>query len=95
VKIIQVKYKPLRYVCDVCGNIIFPEEISLHSFSIADLLKRGDYVNGQYVFDVFNSNVGKKIKVYCMRGYLYENEIMEVVTKEQFDFIKYEVCKNE
>ncbi len=54
-----------------------------------DIIECGDYVNGHYVWDVFEKDGEKVLKVDCMRGYYYKNEIMEIVTKEQFEKGKY------
>ncbi len=67
------------------------EQIGKTSSNIIDLIRCGDYVNGQYAFDVFEKDGQKVVKVYCMKGYICENEIGEIVTKEQFNSIKYEV----
>ncbi len=63
-----------------------------HSKNIIDLIEVGDYVNGKYVYDVFeNANREKVIKIDCMRGYLYQYEIKSIITKEQIAQIEYKV----
>lgn len=64
-------------------------DISKHSFNIIDLIEVGDFVNGKYVFDNFEKEGKRYLKVDCMFGYYSEEEIGEIVTKEQFNSIKY------
>lgn len=63
--------------------------ITKHSKNIIDLIEVGDYVNGKYVFDVFEKDGKKYLKVDCMYGYYSEDEIGEVVTHEQFENMVY------
>lgn len=66
--------------------------ITNYSKNIIDLIEEGDYVNGKYVYDVFeNANREKVIKIDCMRGYLYQYEIKSIITKEQIAQIEYKV----
>lgn len=67
--------------------------VKTHSENLIDLIEVGDYVNGKYVYDVFEAvtSGGKLVKVDCMRGYYKPEEIEEIVTHEQFDSMKYVV----
>ena len=70
-----------------------------HSFNIIDLIEEGDYVNGNKIncFKIFNNISGEQ----CLNiNYIYTNsliipvkDIKSIVTKEQFESIKYEVIK--
>lgn len=66
-----------------------------HSPNITDLIEVGDYVNGKKVIlDLEKSKKMYNTKddfVTCKDYTFEENEIKSVVTKEQFDSIKYEV----
>ena len=53
-----------------------------------DLIEVGDYVNGEIVNDV---NLGNRNYVFCGLHRIYANEIKSIVTKEQFNSVKYEV----
>lgn len=72
------------------GLIISEENIIKPSESILDLIEVGDYVNGYKVdfiqngYVVFNHNHPYKINIY-------PKDIKDIVTKEQFEFVKYEV----
>lgn len=46
------------------------KDIAKHSTNVIDLLKRGDYVNGKFVWDVFEKDGKKVVKVDCMRRIL-------------------------
>lgn len=66
------------------------EDIVKHSKNIIDLIEIGDYVNG-YKVDfiqndevVFNHNHPRQINIFA-------EEIKSIVTKEQFNSVKYEV----
>lgn len=63
---------------------VFEDEITVFSFNIIDLIKVGDYVNGEYV-DLFAIDFFKDHPEY----------IKSIVTKEQFEAMKYVVERNE
>lgn len=74
---------------------VFEDEISKASFNIIDLIEVGDYVNG---VKVTNCEPVDKIDTERYIGfgnydyYIHESkDIKSVVTKEQFNSIKYEV----
>ena len=62
-----------------------------HSKNIIDLIEVGDYVNGEEVIEVRRQN--NKIYLmtcYCPQKYI-KSEIKSIVSKEQFESIKYKV----
>ena len=79
------------------------------SHNIIDLIEEGDYVNGERVIalekdidirNIYPTNIGAKIFTdYELQGDWYfgiqEKDIKDIVTKEQFDSMKYEVDSNE
>lgn len=71
---------------DEDGDLIFTfeSEIAKYSNNIIDLIKVGDYVNGEYV-DLFAIDFFKDHPEY----------IKSIVTKEQFEAMKYVVERNE
>lgn len=75
------------------GSVINALKIVKHSQNIIDIIEVGDYVNGKYVYDVFEAVTtgGKLVKVDCMRGYYKPEEIEEIVTHEQFERAKFVV----
>ena len=67
-------------------GIIEKRDIIKHSPNITDLIEVGDYVNGFYVINKpFNQRIHTEFDDF------FEEDIKSVVTKEQFDSIKYEV----
>lgn len=77
-----------------CKHNYYDEEIIIKaSFDITDLIEIGDYVNGSPVCDIKQDENGKTW-VYTDSEYRYgylKEEIKSVVTKEQFNYAKYEV----
>lgn len=81
------------------------ENIDRASFNLIDLIKVGDYVNGYKVEEVNNNLNEHKGICNCLDTYLwcvneldefeeiviFENDIKSVVTKEQFNSMKYVV----
>lgn len=80
---------------DVAGS---KGQITRASFNIIDLIEVGDYVNDYKILDmvdVKDSNE-KAFTIFQHKGtdtiYFYSNEdIKSIVTKEQFESVKYEV----
>ena len=73
----------------------YEQKIIKHSPNIIDIIEEGDYVNGEKV-----SNVDKYDNIYTIEweyGNVYTTEIIndkfikDIVTKEQFNQVKYEV----
>ena len=77
------------------------EEILKTSHNIIDLIEEGDYVNGHQVYEVDREccritlnggSYGDEFRLTYLRPALGENMgIKSIVTKEQFEAIKYEV----
>ena len=69
------------------------------SYNIIDLIEVGDYVNGKYVYGIgYNTydDFGVKIEENLKHSQVIkENEIKTIVTKEQFDSMKYVVGDKE
>lgn len=70
-------------------------DIKKHSPNIIDLIETGDYVNGHLVIAVDREKLEVSIE-NCMYGSDYEDingniDIKSIVTKEQFETMKYEV----
>lgn len=88
---------------DEDGDLIFvfESEIAKYSNNLIDLIKIGDYVNGYPVndFDIVYSDkeirvgviVDKNSNMGFSETYFKEKNINDVVTKEQFDLMKYVV----
>jgi len=73
-----------------CGNNAMKKLKS--SPNIIDLIEVGDYVNGSRV--IFVDKKDKHITVSCSvneNGLFYEDDIKSIVTREQFESMKYEV----
>ena len=66
-------------------------------YNIIDLIEEGDYVNGKYVYENGFDFSGKRClhmqssATYACEVFLYEEDIKDIVTKEQFESMKYEV----
>ena len=85
------------------GQVILRSDVIKASHSLIDLIEVEDYVNGELVVQVsddkdwvftepvyFDEYRGEE------RHYCYNNsEIKSIVTKEQFESVKYEVKKDE
>ena len=91
---------------EIDGFFINKEEVSYiekkdiikASYNPTDLIEEGDYVNGNKVIRIETSSYpeDKNVKIIVCCGdddyYSYYNEdIKSIVTKEQFESIKYEV----
>ena len=81
---------PLYYCTDL-GFGFLEKDIVKHSFNIIDLIEVGDYVNGykvvevtEYTFTTMEQGGYKVHHKECVT-------IKSIVTKEQFESIKYEV----
>ncbi|HHX70780.1 MAG TPA: hypothetical protein GX708_22360 [Gallicola sp.] len=81
-------------------NFIEEKELDMYltkepSYRIIDLIEVGDYVNGYKVL-IKNSECGRPILVYGINTNdkqiaitIYEEDIKTIVTKEQFESMKY------
>ena len=83
-------------------NFVEYKDIKSHSFNIIDLIEEGDVIvlrdNKKYeVLKIsWSKSKGKHIHIiYPLRMYggidIFENDIKSIVTKEQFERMKYEV----
>ncbi len=64
------------------------------SHNIIDLIEVGDYVNGYYVEDVLKTFVNVAVgSNYFQSPTIYEKDIKSIVTKEQFENMKYGIAK--
>lgn len=78
------------------GLIISEENIIKPSENILDLIEAGDYVNGKRVYNISIVDGLKYLDVE-VEDYLSDtpfinaDQIMSIVTKEQFNSVKYEV----
>ena len=98
-KLKKSKYKYLLYETDIeidrhndrdCNDYGFDEDtikdIIKSSPNIIDLIEVGDYVNGFYVINKpFNQRIHTEFDDFT------EEDIETIVTKEQFESMKYEV----
>ena len=81
------------------GLIISEENIIKPSENILDLIEVGDYVNGylvkdiDYAFDdvVMNNKNARRVPYIDCDKNNYIDDIKSIVTKEQFESMKYEV----
>lgn len=71
-------------------NLAGERDITKHSFNIIDLIEVGDYVNGKLIH---HTDIRKNSAyIYYGNGKTFvDYQIENVVTKEQFESIKYEV----
>ena len=90
------------YIIDTFGdeqNKLHEEDIEFASEDIVNVIKPGDYVNGYLVTAVSKDVYGETIVFVGQRlieeaGYYrsyYSKDIKTIVTKEQFENMKYEV----
>lgn len=69
------------------------QDVIKASYDIIDLIKIGDYVNGSQVCMIKDDEHGRTW-IYTDSNYkvgILENEIKSILTKEQFDSMKYEL----
>ena len=78
-------------------NYYDEKEIIKASHSLIDLIELGDYVNGQPIGEITLSGDYKAVCINCFyknqrrKLYLESKDIKSIVTKEQFENMKYEV----
>lgn len=72
------------------GQVILRNDVIKASYNIIDLIEVGDYVNGLPVVHNAKENGGNIVIVSNGSPYNEEN-IKSIVTKEQFNSVKYEV----
>ena len=79
------------------GQVILRNDILKASHNIIDLIEEGDYVNGLPVTRIYIDDETNE-KYLNMFGSISEygsEDIKSIVTKEQFNSMKYEVDSNE
>lgn len=65
-------------------------EIIKASYNIIDILEKGDYVNGREIYRINWDSLGLILETTDYFK-LREKDIKSIVTKEQFENIKYEI----
>ena len=90
----KIKFGLIHPVIDILKK----EAIIKSSPNIIDLIEVGDYVNGEKIIKIGEDHCGRKILVYGFNdgrhqvaNAIYEEDIKSIVTKEQFESIKYKV----
>lgn len=74
------------------GQVILRSDVIKARHKIIDLIEVGDYVNGYYAEDVFDTYIYVATGTnYFQSPTIYEQDIKSIVTKEQFDSVRYEV----
>ena len=83
-------------------HIEYPRDNFKASHKLIDLIEVGDYVNGGYVLDFETLQTGEKTAIVdglinygWGQGVIPVSEIKSIVTKEQFESMKYEVKEDE
>lgn len=72
-------------------GIIKTTDIVKHSKNIIDLIEEGDYVNGKYVCSIGTAIGNLPIINHTDGTFTPSNLIESIVTKEQFEAVKYEI----
>ena len=70
-------------------DILKKEVIIKSSPNIIDLIEVGDYVNGEEIIQVISD--GNMSRVKSVDETYFQNDIKSIVTREQFESVKYEV----
>ena len=96
--------KEIVFILDIGDRLaIHSKKVTKSSKNIIDLIEVGDYVNGYKVTAIYNPN-GDDIFNFTLimehgyktiNPYIKHYPIKSIVTKEQFDSMKYEVDSNE
>ena len=74
-------------------RFLFDDDILKASHNIIDLIEAGDYVNGERVCAVEKYEEGKFTVLALFEDYCTQQNIKSIVTKEQFESMRYEVSK--
>jgi hypothetical protein len=92
-KIIKQDEKYYYLDIDEDTQMVWEEDTVLKSsLNIIDLIEVGDYVNGSYIYSIFeeNKNTGQpRVLLTEEDGVLGSGEIKSIVTKEQFSQMEY------
>ena len=88
--------REVKYIEETESSIdyVFKTDITKHSFDIIDLIEKDDYINGCRVYKVEEQGVTTYQQTECSDidyNWIHKSEIKDIVTKEQFNSIKYEV----
>ena len=86
---------PIYYVIGMKTNsYVEYQDVKKVSENIIDIVEVGDYVNGFIVNDIVKENEDIRFNlVGQLEPYLHNEDIKTIVTKEQFEAMKYEVSK--
>lgn len=72
--------------------LVREQEVFKSSKNIIGLIKVGDYVNGEKVFNINNCLYGgKQVIITELNKVYFDNMIKSIVTKDQFEAIEYKV----
>ena len=69
------------------------DDILKASYNLIDLIEEGDYVNGCLVIKDIKGELRFIDNEYRVMRYVKNNEIKSIVTKEQFETMKYVIEK--
>ena len=73
-------------------QVILRNDVIKASYNFIDLIEVGDYVNGKEVLNISEFKDGSRYIEFDEGRYLCKNyQIESIVTKEQFELMKYEV----
>lgn len=73
-------------------QVILRNDVIKASYNFIDLIEVGDYVNGKEVLNISEFKDGSRYIEFDEGRYLCKNyQIESIVTKEQFNSVKYEV----
>lgn len=75
-------------------QVILQSDVIKASDNLIDLIEEGDYVNGNEVENISSFRGMNFVDTYMIQGYgwgtcIPENEIKSIVTREQFESMKY------
>ena len=85
--VVDLSYKNGRWLTAFEEN-----DIRLFGDEIIDIVEVGDYVNGERVLHIDKCLYeGEKVIITELNHSIFDNMIDDIVTKEQFNQIKYEV----
>ena len=89
------KIEDNKYLYENKTLITWVGNVTKHSFSIIDLIEVGDYVNGQYVYEIEKSENNDKW-IHTLNGMLlYQEDIETILTKELYQSNCYTVERKE
>ena len=78
------------YLTDADNEMWYDKETIIKSSqNIIDLIEVGDYVNGEEIIQVISD--GNMSRVKSVDETYFQNDIKSIVTREQFESVKYEV----